>query len=82
MNYEDALDNFMSQGTQQQKVATSSVGFRPLQVRAEETGKNTSSSKHTSLNHDTSAYNTNSNSMTSLSGRAGVNAPNNEGANA
>ena len=55
MNYEDALDNFMSQGTQQQKVATSSVGFRPLQVRAEETGKNTSSSKHTSLNHDTSA---------------------------
>ena len=82
MNYDDALDNFMSQGSQQQKVVTSSVGFMPLQARAEGPGKNTSSSKHTSLNHNTSAYNPNSNSMTSLSGRAGVIAPNNDGANA
>ena len=76
MNFDDALDNFMSQGSQQQKVVTSSVGFMPLQVRAEGPGKNTS------LNHNTSAYNPNSNSMTSLSGRAGAIAPNNDGANA
>ena len=60
MNFEDALDNFMSQGSQQQKVVTNSVGFMPLQARAEGTGKN----NHTSLNHNTSAYNTNSNSIT------------------
>ena len=39
-------------------------------------------SKNISLNHNTSVYNTNSNSMTSLSGRTGVIASNNDGANA
>ena len=67
----DALDNFMSQGGQQ-KV---SAGFMPL------SGKSTTSATSKQLTGN--PFNTNSNSLTSLSGRTpAATGPTNDGASA